>query len=505
MKKFTTLLLAILMVLPAMAADIPAGTKLYLTPNGNWKADGARFAAYFFGNGETWVSMTKVDGETDLYEVTSPNKNYKNVIFCRMNPGAAANNWNNKWNQTADLIYDGTNNHYTVKEGTWDNGGGTWSYYGESKEVMVALSYAPSGRILVGDEITFSVSVVNADNYTSVIKVDGEEIAGTTWTAQAGKHTAQAVVTHAGGITESDIVNITNVEAITTQFNVYLKKPDGWDTANIHFWGNDFECVWPGKQMTATVVDGVDYFYYTFYNTTTVSVIFNNGSEQTVNITGVTDDVYYELGGKNGEGKYAVKDVTIYDANITAGYYYLVPGEWEVDEAWYAVYLFNKNNGKEAWSKGWLSEHNVYFELEGEDAYTHMIFCRMNPAFKDFGWNSGTEENDAAKRVWNQTADLTYTVPVSGNIARYVITGWGNDGISEGNWEEVEIGSGVNRVELAGGIGYAYGVVSAEGAIEVYNVNGAVVARGNDTIDLRGLGRGVYIIRNGNQVRKVVR
>ena len=51
-----------------------------------------------------------------------------NVIFCRMNPGAAANNWNNKWNQTADLTTptDGKN-LYTVKDGTWDKGGGTWS------------------------------------------------------------------------------------------------------------------------------------------------------------------------------------------------------------------------------------------------------------------------------------------------------------------------------------------------------------------------------------------
>ena len=120
MKKITTLLLAILMVLPAIAATIPAGTKLYLTPNSNWKADNARFAAYFFGNGEAWVSMTKVEGETDLYELTSPSKSYSNVIFCRMNPSTTANNWSNKWNQTSDLVYDGTNNHYTVKAGTWD-------------------------------------------------------------------------------------------------------------------------------------------------------------------------------------------------------------------------------------------------------------------------------------------------------------------------------------------------------------------------------------------------
>ena len=99
---------------------------LYLKPNSNWKVDGARFAAYFFGNGEKWVSMTDSDGD-GYYEVEKQ-AGYPNVIFCRMNPNATANNWNNKWNQISDLTVptDGKN-CYTVAEGTWDNGGGTWS------------------------------------------------------------------------------------------------------------------------------------------------------------------------------------------------------------------------------------------------------------------------------------------------------------------------------------------------------------------------------------------
>ncbi len=101
-------------------------TTLYLKPNSNWKVDNARFAAYFFGNGEKWVSMTKSDKD-GIYEVEIPNA-YTSVIFCRMNPSAAANNWDNKWNQTGNLTIpiDGKN-LYTVKDGTWDNGGGTWS------------------------------------------------------------------------------------------------------------------------------------------------------------------------------------------------------------------------------------------------------------------------------------------------------------------------------------------------------------------------------------------
>ncbi len=107
----------------------PSDVVLYLQPNANWNIDGARFAAYFFGNGDTWVDMTLVEGKTNIYAVTVP-AGFENIIFCRMNPGVAANNWSNKWNQTEDLKVptDGTN-LYTVTENTWDKGGGVWSVY----------------------------------------------------------------------------------------------------------------------------------------------------------------------------------------------------------------------------------------------------------------------------------------------------------------------------------------------------------------------------------------
>ena len=45
-----------------------------------------------------------------------------------MNPGNQTNSWDTKWNQTEDLtIPTNGNNLYTVKDDTWDKGGGTWS------------------------------------------------------------------------------------------------------------------------------------------------------------------------------------------------------------------------------------------------------------------------------------------------------------------------------------------------------------------------------------------
>ena len=190
------------------------------------------------------------------------------------------------------------------------------------------------------------------------------------------------------------------------------------------------------------------------------------------------------------------------EETITAGAYYLNPGIWENNDcALYAIEFVNKNTAKTAWVQGFLSNHFVTFELV-EGAYTHMTFHRI----KNSTANTAQQITDwTAIETLNKTAELTYT-PVAENMIQYYnITATElNTQVSTGEWVAV-VGTGLDRVESINGIGYAYGVVSAEGTIEVYNLNGAVVARGNDNIDLRSLNRGVYIVRNGNQVRKVVR
>ena len=84
-----------------------AGDRIYLKPNSNWTQNNYRFAAYFFKNnngGDTWVSMFK---EGDIYVCEIPS-GYPNVIFCRMNGETSENKWDNKWNQSSDLV--ATNN-----------------------------------------------------------------------------------------------------------------------------------------------------------------------------------------------------------------------------------------------------------------------------------------------------------------------------------------------------------------------------------------------------------
>lgn len=98
---------------------------IYLKPNSDWKSDGARFAVAFLSSDKAityWYSMV-YNASNDVYECIVPG-GYKYMIFCRMNGSTSDNNWDNRWNQTGDLVIpsDG-NNYYTITG--W--GSGSWS------------------------------------------------------------------------------------------------------------------------------------------------------------------------------------------------------------------------------------------------------------------------------------------------------------------------------------------------------------------------------------------
>ena len=155
----------------------PTDHILYFQPNSNWKIDNARFAAYFFGNGDTWANLTLVEGETDIYSVTVP-EGYPNIIFCRMNPNATANNWNNKWNQTADLTVptDGKN-FYVVPENAWDGSNAAWSTYTPATPEPVALATPEVTTTVEVNVVTLNWNAIEgASHYTVQVDDDVEEV-----------------------------------------------------------------------------------------------------------------------------------------------------------------------------------------------------------------------------------------------------------------------------------------------------------------------------------------
>ena len=156
-----------------------SGNTLYLIPAEKWKE--ARFAIYVYGGAlNTWESMTLVEGETNIYEVTVPDGAWTNMIFCRMNPNTTTNNWGSKWNQTKDLTYDGIHNLCTVavnSENDWDvNTSTTWSIYYPSTlsvvmgETTVELEATASEGIFTGS--------FDTGNATSFVLVGGGKTYG---------------------------------------------------------------------------------------------------------------------------------------------------------------------------------------------------------------------------------------------------------------------------------------------------------------------------------------
>ena len=103
---------------------------LYLKVNENWKMHDARYAAYVWMP-EAWFDLTLATGETDIYQVTIPNNGQTGLIFVRMNPATPENNWNNKWNQSSDLVltFPMADNMYVLEEGEWEGDIGYWTKY----------------------------------------------------------------------------------------------------------------------------------------------------------------------------------------------------------------------------------------------------------------------------------------------------------------------------------------------------------------------------------------
>lgn len=143
MKKFLAVALAlvlVLSVLPMHAKAAGTDTTVYLLPNGNWTQGNAWFAAYYFeGEANGWVKLSGPDAN-GYYKGTIP-AGYSGLIFTRMNPSASALDWGSKWDQTVDLSTPITNNvYFAVKDGDWNNAGGTWAAVPKTSTYTVAGS-----------------------------------------------------------------------------------------------------------------------------------------------------------------------------------------------------------------------------------------------------------------------------------------------------------------------------------------------------------------------------
>jgi len=336
------MVLGMVNIIPVAHAADSGEQMLYLKPNSNWTQASARFAAYFFGNGEKWVDMVDSDGN-GVYEVPVQ-AGFPSVIFCRMNPSASANNWNNKWNQSGDLTVSGNvGKCFTVPNGVWDGSTTGWGTYSNSYTVTFDMNghgdtiedmtvpeggkgVKPTNPDAVGfafggwytdaactsAEYTFeNVITKNITLYAKWVEVTKEY----TVTFDLGEHGENDTKTVAEGLKVTKPADPTDdgwlfdgwytdeectvaydfntpvmaditlhakwllIEDVTV--SLHFQDVSAWGAVRIHIWNVDAATEWPGTALNDNDGDG----WYTATITAkigqTVNFLFNNGGSGT--------------------------------------------------------------------------------------------------------------------------------------------------------------------------------------------------------------------------------
>lgn len=119
-----------------------------------WKAGNQRFVAVLKEPGEEQIVMTKVSD--DLYRVVVPSdKNYANVIFCKMKNNNEQFDWNNKDYQTDNLTIptDGKMMYTVTEQVGTQYATGNWSAAPDDNSVTVtAPTNVANGTVTIGTD-----------------------------------------------------------------------------------------------------------------------------------------------------------------------------------------------------------------------------------------------------------------------------------------------------------------------------------------------------------------
>lgn len=190
----------------------------------------------------------------------------------------------------------GTTEYYTYDDAvgsaavTLSPAGG--SFKTETITVTAALNEsAVSGWVKVGNGAQQNLTTGAAKTFTIGQGMAFGETVTVTWGA-----------TSASGETFNGNATYKKVDPNAT-ITIYVTGKDGVDISgtNLYAWTANETAVfgaWPGKKLTDTqVVDGKTFYYATVDDADEVNVIFNRNGAQTPDISGITEDTYFEYDG----------------------------------------------------------------------------------------------------------------------------------------------------------------------------------------------------------------
>jgi len=242
MKKHLLNLMLIAVAMICGASSAWADNKTIGLVPGPWAADGATFAAYVWdGTGNAWVPFVEKDG---VY-ATQIADTYTGLTVVRLKPATDASfsmdnyglNWDNKWNQTADIDLTTVANQSTITITGWNEGDFTITAPVTLDDVKAQLQEAIAKATALNEyandadlaaAIAAATEALNAEDAT----VQTLAAAGTALQEKAttaAKNTLQTAVTMAKSLgMEADEITaaealLTNEEATAEQFAAALQ------------------------------------------------------------------------------------------------------------------------------------------------------------------------------------------------------------------------------------------------------------------------------------------
>ncbi len=192
-----------------------------------------------------------------------------------------------------------------------------------SNDAETSWTSMPSGSYEEGFKTTLT-AVSQTEGAKLVYTLDGSNPTSKSTTVESGKEISinGTCTLKVGLLVNGEVRNIATHQYTIEKFKAYkfmiYVNADAvkWSPLYCYTWKKAASVEWPGEKMTETKTIGGKTWYYKEVSidnaTELVNVIFNNGKDkpQTVDITGLTSTVYFEIETSKEGKNYKVKDVT---------------------------------------------------------------------------------------------------------------------------------------------------------------------------------------------------
>jgi uncharacterized protein YjdB len=233
-------------------------------------------------------AFTKVNGTEKVVVMANLRNSTQNYVI----PAALAGSYKDAYTSAAVTLTSGATQSLTAYQYRVLTNASVTPVAVTGVSVSPTSASVPKG---LTQQLTATISPSNATNQTVSWTSNNTTIAtvsanGLVTAVNTGTATITCT-TQDGSKTATCAITVT----AATGFTVYFYKPSSWgSTINIYYWntvpaGVIPTVTWPGVAMTADV-NG--WYKYTFVNVTSTSLIFNDGTNQTADLTRSTNGWY---------------------------------------------------------------------------------------------------------------------------------------------------------------------------------------------------------------------